>query len=95
MDPIPVVQQRIIRLGSASESFSAKHVTFNTHRFTSFTQSDYTLRKSFIADNAANTHVINHHHRNRLVDFRPGIPGDSLLHGNSSSLVAGYGGYST
>ncbi|KAN0087162.1 hypothetical protein V8E54_000850 [Elaphomyces granulatus] len=74
-----------------SENFSAKHVTFNTHRFTGFTQSDYALRKSFIADNAADTHVINHHYRNRLVNFRPGIPGDSLLHGNSSSQVAGYG----
>ncbi|KAN0078556.1 hypothetical protein V8E54_005069 [Elaphomyces granulatus] len=46
------------------ENLLAKHPT---HRFTGFTQSDYALRKSFIADNTVDIHVINHHHRNRFV----------------------------
>jgi hypothetical protein len=48
------------------ENLSTKHATFNAHRFTGFTQSDYTLQKNFIADNAADTHVINQHHRNHV-----------------------------
>ena len=50
-----------------------------------------TLCKKALLRNAADTHIINQHNRNRLINFRPGIPGDSLLHGDSSSQIAGYG----
>ncbi|KAL1952696.1 hypothetical protein VTO42DRAFT_4440 [Malbranchea cinnamomea] len=54
-------------------------------------QLGHPLHRSFIADNEADTHVVNRYHRHHFQDFCPAKPGLVLLHGNTSTPIQGFG----
>ena len=54
-------------------------------------QSAHPLCHSFIADNGANTHVVNCFYEHQMKDICPARPGLVLLHGNTSTPIQAFG----